>query len=495
MRRWMVFAMLVLASLLLSWSAGGGQTARAATTSVKSDVPVDWGTWGFGLARSGYNPFERDLTTTTVAGLQQRWTFDLHAVVDTQPIVASNLSVLVGTSRRVISPTKQVVVRTFQQLGNVVFVGSEHGRFFAVNAATGQQIWARSLGDSGTGCQQTPDSRWGITGAPALDRTTGTVYVAAGNGLVYALDMATGENRPGWPVRITSDPRHEHVWGALAASHDDLYVPLAGLCDALPYHGRLVKISERAHRVVRNWFVVPPSRQGGSIWGWGGVSIDQNAGQIFAATGNSKTLPESSGFAEHVVRLGMDLGVQQSNYPGLTGSDVDFGSTPMLYQAPGCRPQLTVMNKSGELFVYNRNSISAGPLQTMVVASPHQFIGVTAYDPVTNMVYVANPANRGDFTHGLVAFQVNSSCRLTRAWQQEAGLDQLPTSTPTVAGDVVYYGDGPGNRVHAFNAATGAPLWDSGNSIQGAVFAAPTVVNGWLFAASRDGRLHAYTTG
>ncbi len=468
--------MLVLGGLLVTWSAGGvGATASAATTPVKLDVPTDWGTWGFDQARTGYNPFERDLTTTTVAGLRQRWTFDLHAAVDTQPIVASN-------------------VRT---LGNLVFAGSEHGLFFAVNSVTGRELWDRSLGEVSTGCGSTPDRRFGVTGAAAYSRQGGTVYAAGGNGMVYAMDQSSGANRRGWPVRITSSPRTEHVWGALILSHGALYASLAGMCDIQPFHGRLVKISLATHRVVGSWLVAPPSILGGSIWGWGGVSIDENAGQIFAATGNSnvRTSPESAGFAEHVVQLGLDLSVQQSNFPNVTGFDVDFGSTPMLYQAPGCPRQLTVENKNGELFVYNRNSISDGPVQRIVVASPHQFIGVTAYDPVTNMVYVANPANSADFTHGLIAFRVGSNCLLTNAWAQQVGFNQAVTSTPTVAGGVVYYGDGPGNHVHAYNAATGAPLWNSGNSIPGAVFAAPTVVNGWLFAASRDGRLHAYTTG
>ena len=52
-----------------------------------------------------------------------------------------------------------------------------------------------------------------------------------------------------------------------------------------------------------------------------------------------------------------------------------------------------------------------------------------------------------------------------------------------------------GNQVHAFNARTGDRLWSSDPAdIDGAVFAAPVVVNGTVFAGAWDGRLHAWRT-
>jgi len=65
-------------------------------------------------------------------------------------------------------------------------------------------------------------------------------------------------------------------------------------------------------------------------------------------------------------------------------------------------------------------------------------------------------------------------------------------SPPTVANGVVYYGDGYGNTEHAFDAANGTELWNSGTSIGGGLYAPPTVVNGKLLVASWDHRLYEF---
>ena len=78
-----------------------------------------------------------------------------------------------------------------------------------------------------------------------------------------------------------------------------LYVPLASICDSHPYRGRLLKISLKTHRIVAGRSF--PNRDRGSIWGWGGVSVDERVGRIFAATGNGPFRTQSGGYAEHVV--------------------------------------------------------------------------------------------------------------------------------------------------------------------------------------------------
>jgi outer membrane protein assembly factor BamB len=449
---------------------------------------TDWTTWGFDVARSGYNPNETVLNPTTATQLRQTWTFDAGAIIDTQPTVASNVTI---TARGV--PTT----------ANLVFVGSEHGDFFAVNAANGIPVWRRqgrsgphrTLGDRVTGCDDLPGRTFGVTSAPVLDRASNTVYVAAGDGKLYALDMSTGLTRSGWPVTITSDPVHEHVWGALTLASGDVYVPIASDCDIRPYHGRLVKVRVKTHRILASWSPIPRSHSGGGIWGWGGVSVERGTGRIFAATGNVFDSPtEHDYYAEHVVALSLNLRVLASNFAAQIGGDDDLSSTPMLYQAPGCPAQLAVMQKHGVLYVYNRTSLASGPVQTLQIGGSQSFIGGLAYDPHTRVVYVAHgyDASRGRSRHGLVALKVGRSCKLSLAWQQPSPNEGI-TSAATVANGVVYYGNGAGNRLFAYNAATGKPLWNSGTTVRGPVFAAPTIVNGALYAGSWDHKLHAFS--
>src|SRR5262249_53538164 len=158
------------------------------------------------------------------------------------------------------------------------------------------------------------------------------------------------------------------------------------------------------------------------------------------------------------------LAVRAANYPGLTGPDVDFGSTPMLFQAPGCPAQLAVENKSGVLFLYDRDTIAGGPVQSIAIGDyvdGGELIGVPAYRAATHTVYVFDPTDvtGGVFRHGMLAFTVGSDCLLHLAWQRMMGLNGAVVSSPTVANGIVYYGDGPGNQVVALDAGTGAVLW------------------------------------
>ncbi len=217
---------------------------------------------------------------------------------------------------------------------------------------------------------------------------------------------------------------------------------------------------------------------------------------MFAATGNALTDPENFQYCENVVELSSALRVLGSNYPGLTGNDVDFGATPILYHPPGCTPMVAAKNKTGVLVTYVRGNVSAGPTQRLQVAniSDDQFNGIPAWSDATHMLYIGNSSdsNSDQFTHGMVAFEVEPNCQLSLDWQVTIGPNFASVSPPTVAGGVVYYGDGPGKRLLAFNAVTGALLWSSGSTIQGAIFGAPMVVNGRVFVGAWDGKLYAF---
>ncbi len=395
----------VVASLLLA-----GATARGAK--------IDWPTYGGGVQRTGENAAESALGPSTVGGLAQRWATDRGGVIVASPVLAADVAVG-GVAT------------------DLLYVGTEHGLLAALDAATGRIVWSRNLGTQSTACDDSPDGVFGVTDTPALDRASQTLYVAGGDGRLYALDWATGATRSGWPVTVTTDPAHEHVWGAVTLANGKLYVETASFCDATPYYGRVTQI-DPATRATSSWYVTAaPSTGpgGGGIWGWGGASVDAT-GDLYVATGNATTTPESYGYAERVVRLTSALAVRSSNYPGLTGFDVDFGTTPVPVQAPGCPAQLAVENKSGVLFLYDRDTITSGPVQSIAVADyvdGGELIGVPAYRAATQTVYVSNPTDRTGavFRHGLLAFTLGTDCLLHLAWQHAMGLNgAVATASP-----------------------------------------------------------------
>jgi len=214
---------------------------------------------------------------------------------------------------------------------------------------------------------------------------------------------------------------------------------------------------------------------------------------VYAATGNSIGDTEDYGWSERVVRLTHALFVERSDHPALVGRDSDFGATPMLYQPPGCPPELLAKNKDGVLYRYDRDAIGHGAVQVRRTSRTNgHYQGLPAYSAETNMVYLANSSNHLKFTHGLVAFRIRGDCTLVRDWQQPVGIDNDIPPSPTVANGVVYYADASGDRLFAFDAVTGKHLWDSGSAIHGALYAAPMVVNGRLYVGSFDGHLYAF---
>lgn len=472
------FGVVAIAVVVTSLAAA----AAARAQSVSAPASVSWLTYGYNDVRTGYNRQESTIGPGNVAGLHQVWSVNLGAVMIAQPVEAA--AVLVGGV-----PT------------DVVYEGTEHGDFYAIRATDGHVIWHTNLGSVLTTCYNIPDGIYGIGGAAAISFAAagrGVIYVAGGDGSVHALDLATGSERAGWPVRGVFTPAQEHVWSAVNLYRGNLYVTVASHCDRAPYYGDTVAIDVATHAVISRFYPAgPPSGgiSGGGIWGYGGAAIDTSTGHVFVATGNALTTPDNYLYSDGVVELSSSLAVLGSNSPPLTGTDADFGATPVLFRPAGCPVTLVAAKqKSGALFVYAEGSLNAGYRQKLQLASSNdwRFNGLPAWDPATNMLYVSNStASSGGYVRGMVALKAAPDCSLSRAWQTPVASSVTSVSSPTVANGVVYYGDGRGSQELAFNAVTGALLWSSA-ATTGQLFAAPTVVNGKLFAASWDGQLHAF---
>src|SRR6266581_7058920 len=460
----------LLGALLMALAALG------LTVGASPVVATDWPMYGFNLQRTGENPFESILTPSTVGRLHLLWSFDLGAVTIMQPVLATG--VIVNGSPK-----------------DLVYMGAEHGDLYAIDVVSGTMVWHRNLGSQQTSCDDMPDGIFGVSGSPFLDRANNRMFVVGGDGKMYALDLSTGDTLSGWPVAVTTDPAHEHTYGGVNINNGIAYAEIASYCDFTPYHGGVVAINIANH-AVRAFFPAGPRVNGGGVWGPGGVSIDPATGHVFAATGNALSNPESYRYCENVVELSSALRVLGSNYPGLTGNDVDFGATPILYHPPGCTPMVAAKNKTGVLVTYERGNVSAGPNQRLQIANvgDWQFNGIPAWSDTTHLLYISNSSdsNSDQFMHGMVALSVDANCQLNLAWQTTIGPNFASVSPPTVAGGVVYYGDGPGRQLLAFDAVTGTQLWSSQSTITGAIYGAPIVVNGRVFVGAWDGKLYAF---
>jgi outer membrane protein assembly factor BamB len=419
---------------------------------------ADWATWGNSPARTGRATASR-LNVRNAGRLEKAWSAPLGAVVDGQPLYATNIATTTG--RR-----------------NLYLVATEAGSVFALDARTGKRVWRAELGAVHLGCSQLPGGNYGVTGAMTYDASRQTVFASSTNQL-WALDVRTGKPEAGWPVTLPFDPRQLHAWGALAQLGDNVYVPTASYCDRPPFQGGVIRV-DVATRTMTPWYPVPVAagNGGGSVWGWGGVALDPADGDVWAATGNAIAGPEvandRAGAADALVDLSADLSEaravsQPANIP--TSGDYDFGATPLLFRPRGCAPLVAALNKDGDLYLWRRDQLAKGPYQTISLAFPATLFGVPAWDAATGTLFLTTSTGIHGIQSGLQALRVMAGCRLRHAWTRALG--STLDSAPTIANGTVSVTTGSGH-VRIFATSDGASLRNF--SLGRAMFVPPVAI-------------------
>jgi outer membrane protein assembly factor BamB len=460
---------------------------------------TDWDSFGFDLQRTGYNPVESTIGTNNIGSLQMVWSFNVSSNMVHEPVYAYGVTVK-------------------GQPTNILYAGSAYGSTMdAINASTGGIIWQDRVPYSTFSCDPPKVAHFSINETPAINRAKNLLYFADGHDRVHAVDLGTGKEARGWPVKVADyKPDHNFMHGGLTynSSNGLLYAVTGSTCDISPWFGRIVAIRTRGRPSVAGRFYTMsggPSRgaSGGGIWGPGGGSIDPSSGNVFVATGNADTrkgAAQNAPYAEQVIELPATLGsIIASNYPSnipmiYGDNDFDFGATPLLFQPAGCPPLLAAVNKSGMFELYDVASINYGPIQYIAMSVPTSegdFVGVPAFDPVTGYVYVGLPTTEGIYQPGLAAFQMQSNCTLnpTPVWNAQFGPGWSSSETTrrspiSVANGVVYVSNYTGDTEYAFNAATGAQLWETPLSAWGNE--GTVIANGTVFVSSDDGTITAW---
>jgi outer membrane protein assembly factor BamB len=470
----------------------GSQVAANYGAALAAKPGIDWTTFGFDLNRSGYNPSESGVGVGNVGQLHPLWGANASVGFDMvgEPVLATSVNIS-GIP------------------ANVLYAAGAAGTVLrAIDADSGATIWTHPMGITARMCPKGPTTNYGVLDTTTIDRATNRIYVADGQDELHALDLATGAEATGWPVQVATDPIHNAIWAGLTYNPANglIYVETASEgCDVIPYYGRIVAINTSAANIVGTFYPAQ-GNYGGGVWGYGGASIDPATNNVFIATGNSDSTAgdncgadERLGYSEQIIELSPDVStVLANNYPGLpVVCDADFGATPLLFNPPGCPPLLAAVNKSGFFVLYNRSNISAGPIQTIamsIVTGAGDFIGVPAYDPATNEVYVGLPSTFEFYNAGLGAFSIQSDCTLnpTPVWNAVFGPNaavtaSAPRSALTIANGIVYVSNYSGKTEYAFSAGTGALLWST--ALKGYGVPGTIVANGHVYVSDANGNI------
>ena len=303
-------------------ACGGGSATSKAAGRVSTTAPAATGSTAPRAANGAWSTYHGDLTRSGV---------DLSGASLRPPVQAWVSPALDG----------QVYAAPLVW-GGLVIVATENDTVYGIRAADGSVAWSRHVGTpvplSALPCGNIDPL--GITGTPAVEPSTGRLFVLAetsANGAVshqlVALDAASGAllfQESADPAGMTPATHQER--GALAVSGGRVYVPYGGLYgDCGSYHGWVVAASTAGPGALLS-YQVPTAREGG-IWAPPGPSIDA-AGNVWVATGNGDSTT-SYDYGNSVLELSPTLTLVDSFAPSDwaadNGSDSDLGSTgPML---------------------------------------------------------------------------------------------------------------------------------------------------------------------
>jgi hypothetical protein len=328
------------------------------------------------------------------------------------------------------------------------YAGTENDTVYALDLATGHQRWKRHLGApvplSSLSCGNIDPL--GITGTPAYDPLTRTLFVATettgARHTLVALNPADGRTRftRDLDVRRGRDRAAEQQRGALAVAGGRVYVPFGGLDgDCGNYVGYLAASRTDGAGPVAS-YAIPTSRMGG-IWASSGPAIDSSGG-VYAAAGNGASFGGRYDGSDSVVRLSPDLSRREAyfapaNWGSENSADQDLGSTgPLLL--PG--HQVLIAGKTGDVYLLDGRVLGGIGGQRASLPGCVSFggmarIGSSAFLPCQDGV------QRVDVSDG----------RLRRVWTASPPI----TGSPVVGGDAVWALDTKAGDLHALSRFSG----------------------------------------
>lgn len=330
--------------------------------SWKVATATDWTMFGGNLQRTNYNPTETIITKYSglangTKTLANKWKLALSGFSIGQPLYLKAASIN-------------------GSIHDTVFVGTENGIFYAIDANVGKILWQRDLGHaSDKNCADLGSNyNWGIGGTPYIDQPSQKIYVSS-NGNIYCLSVSTGADITGWPLTSQYDPVLYHNYGAITIFNSTLYITLASHCDRGTYYGQLLAYNLNTRTKTSSFLPAPASpAYGAGIWGCAGVSVynSPTGAVIYTATGNTiGGSAENAGYGEHVVKLTPKLTVQASYTPGVLVGDDDFGASPVVMTPTNqcAKTFIATQNKAGIVVITDSNLVSIVNLQVAAVTS------------------------------------------------------------------------------------------------------------------------------
>jgi hypothetical protein len=378
-----------------------------------------------------------------------------------------------------------------------------NGLFYAATTAgevaaftpDGRLRWRVDVGQLAMSCQQLDG--YGVLGTGVIDQSASALYVADAFGRLHALDLATGAERDGWPVRVFSDFRRELDWGALTIADGAVYVPTAAYCDSSSLGG-VFRVDTASQQVTR-WIAVPNDEGGGGgPWGWGGLAYDSETDHLYAATsgafaGGSNTgddYTEAAGYGDSLVELEPDLSVAASSHPSdlPDRQDLDFVGSPVVVERPGCGKLVVAADKDDVVYAWRADGVAGGPLWALRLEDydiSDPLLTNLAWAPSTNSLYAVTGT-------AFDRIAVGGDCAPKLDWTRPLGT-KTENGSPTIAGGTVWFAANGTPMLYGYDARTGERVFSA--PLGGTTLEAPTIADGRLVVGTMTGLIEGFTLG
>lgn len=333
-------------------------------------------------------------------------------------------------------------------VGDTLIVATERNEVFGLDAATGARRWVTSLGTpqplSGLPCGDIDPL--GVTGTPAYDAATGSVFMVAettgGHHTMWALSAADGAKR--WhrslDVLTNRNRKAEQQRAAVLVAGDRVLASFGALeGDCSNYVGYITSVATDGSGTVRHYAV--PTKRGGGMWSPAGPALGRN-GHVYIASANGT-----------------------ADGPGWDKSNSLFEFTPRLGLVSAWAPTTWRFDSHADQGLGSTSAVSIPALERLVIGSkrhriyllPETFHGVgPAIDTLDGCSVFGGPAVSGTtmvqpclFEHQLRRLEVSAD-GLSWGWIHR-GL----YGSPVIAGSRVYVHDRYSGDLFVMRLSTG----------------------------------------
>jgi polyvinyl alcohol dehydrogenase (cytochrome) len=426
----------------------------------------DWNGWGVDASNARYQP-RPGFQAADAPRLKLKWAFGFPD--DTQ---AAGQPVIVGGR---------------------VFVGSNGGQVYSLDASTGCVYWTYDAG----GIVRSAIS---IIKSPKSSRQGTSQWIAYFgdyHASAHAVDAETGKLL--WKVEIDDHPS-AHISGAPAYFKGRLYVPVASVeeLDAVSaqyecctFRGSLNALDAETGRIIWKTYSIPDppkvyktNSAGTKLYGpagagiWSSPTIDAKRKRVYVGTGNSYTgvaIPTSDSIAAFDLATGSMLWSSQvtpgdnwvpgcpknPNCPENPGEDVDFGSSPVLRSLSGGKQILVASQKSGVIYgldvdqrgkVLWKTRIGVGGAQGGIQWGPALDDHI-AYAAVSDV----NQLDKG--TPGMYAIKIDTGEKVWTTPAPDGAGNKAQLSAVSAMPGLAFSGSW-GGHLRAYSTKTGEIVWD-----------------------------------